>query len=106
MHSTIRGSGRTYRQIASAKEHAVFIWCSDMLELPRRIANSLNRKDILILGSSSLHSPDKFRNMEYSEVILDHDLWLRLSNQQYKNYVMLNYAAREKPKASSYALPK
>ena len=77
-----------------------------MLELPRRIASSLDRKDILILGSSALHTPDRFRGMEYSEVILDHDLWLRLSNQQYKNYVMLNYGAREIPREHNYALPK
>lgn len=45
-----RQSGRTTEQMRSAPRGSMFVWCNDRLDYPRGLADSLGRKDLMIVA--------------------------------------------------------
>ena len=45
-----RGTGETARQLKDAPQGATFVWCTDDLAYPKRLAIALKREDIHIVG--------------------------------------------------------
>lgn len=74
----LRGSGRTTKQMREAPHGALFIWCNDSLDWPRRHAREQYRPDLTIAGPSALVSvtgaAQAIRGRVFSAVILDHSL--------------------------------
>lgn len=69
----VRGSGRTRRQLESAKRGAIFIWCNDHIGYPKQLALDIGRGDILIHGRTDLDDGAyRFRGRMYPEVVTDH----------------------------------
>lgn len=68
-----RGSGRTYQQIETAPEGALFIWAfGGSISYPKGIAERLNRTDIEIVCASRALDGRFFRGRRWSAVIMDH----------------------------------
>lgn len=61
--------GRTSRQMLNAPRCSVYIWCTDDVTYPKRLAQELNRADLLILGKRQAHN---FRTRGYASIIYDH----------------------------------
>lgn len=85
---TDRGTGRTRNQILAAQYRAVFL-TREPLDYAIRLANRLNRRDLMVLPVSALHDRHRFMGRGISEVIVDHAVilsereratldWLRL----------------------------
>jgi hypothetical protein len=55
----------------AAPKGAVFIWLSNALEYPKRLAAKHGREDLKVVGPSWLES-DKWRGLELYGIILDH----------------------------------
>lgn len=73
MLSTERGSGRTTRQMENAPIGAVFVWCNDHIDWPKRLALSIQRSDLKILRLSVLdHGAQILRGLEFSGFVIDH----------------------------------
>lgn len=49
-----RGDGKTHRQIESAPQGAVFLWCNEVLSHPKDLARRLGRTDLHIVGPNWL----------------------------------------------------
>lgn len=73
MKQEYRGDGTTTKQLKEAKLNAYFI-CSSatFADYTKRLSISLNRLDINIVTPSWVIDR-KFRGLEISDVILDHD---------------------------------
>ena len=52
-----RGTGRTTKQLASAPQGAVYIWCNSHLHYPKTLARELGRGDLRIERPSWLDHP-------------------------------------------------
>lgn len=66
-----RQSGRTTRQIITAPEGAVFVWCNSNTDYPMRIAHRLERTDIKVVSLQWLLNR-RFVSADRRQVILDH----------------------------------
>ena len=67
-----RGTGETTRQMKDAPQGAVFVWCTDDLAYPNRLARALKREDIQIVGVSWVRE-ERWRGARFPDfVILDH----------------------------------
>lgn len=67
-----RGTGETARQLKDAPQGATFVWCTDDLAYPKRLARALKREDIHIVGVSWVRE-ERWRGVKFpSRVILDH----------------------------------
>lgn len=70
-----RGEGTTTRQMQEAPQNAVFIWCNDVLEYPRRVAARIGRTDLKIVGPVWLDD-ERWRGLEPTSIVADHALIL------------------------------
>lgn len=68
---TLRGSGRTTRQMREASEGAIFIWVNGDLFYPKRLAKHLDRTDIKVIRPSELLL-ENHHGSQVSGVVLDH----------------------------------
>lgn len=66
-----RGTGRTTLMMLHAPPHAVFVWCSDFVDYPRRLAQQIGRSDLEIVGPSWL-TDRRFAGRNLSGVVVDH----------------------------------
>ena len=69
---TGRGTGRTTRQMENAPNEAIFIWCNQHLDYPKRLARELGREDLQIYSPGVLSDAHRFAGMEISGVVIDH----------------------------------
>lgn len=65
-----RGSGRTKAQIEKAPTAAVFIWADDRLDYPKRLARSVGRRDLQIVGPGWLESG--WIGRRFTGIVVDH----------------------------------
>ena len=65
-----RGSGRTTDAMHSAPPKAIYVWCNDRLDYPKRLALDIGRKDLQIVGPSWLR--DGWYGLEYPAIVVDH----------------------------------
>lgn len=72
---TARRTGRTTKQILAAQYRAMFL-TRGPLDYAMRLANHLNRRDLMVLPVSALHDHHRFTGRGISEVIVDHDVIL------------------------------
>jgi hypothetical protein len=49
-----RGTGRTTKQMQDAPQGAIFVWCNEHTDYPRRLAKHLGRADLRIAPKSSM----------------------------------------------------
>jgi hypothetical protein len=66
-----RGDGQTTYQMQAAPQDAVFIWCNDFLDYPRRLARKIGRNDLQIVGPHWLDD-EKWRGLELTGLVIDH----------------------------------
>jgi hypothetical protein len=66
-----RGDGQTTRQMQASPQDAVFVWCNDILDYPRRLARKVGRTDLQIVGPNWLDD-EKWRGLELTGLIIDH----------------------------------
>lgn len=66
-----RGTGRTTRQMQQAPIGAVYIWCNNLLDYPKRLADKLGRSDLKIVGTEWLENR-RWRGVEISGLDIDH----------------------------------
>lgn len=76
MDNQERGGGKTTAQMLMAPKDAVCIWCSDRLYYPTKLAYSLGRSDLKIVGPSWLKSHSN-RGLCVSWIVVDH--WTKLN---------------------------
>jgi hypothetical protein len=69
-----RGTGLTTAQMESAPVAAVFIWCNDRLDYPKRLARKIARRDLRIVGPSWLEQG--WIGRRFTGIVLDHALQL------------------------------
>jgi hypothetical protein len=73
VESTMRGSGRTTKQMKDAPQGAVFVWCNASLNYPRNLAMQLGRTDLRIFGPSVFDEEAyRLRGLELPAIVLDH----------------------------------
>jgi hypothetical protein len=70
-----RGTGETTRQMQAAPKGAVFVWCNDAIDYPKRTAARAGRTDLKIVSPNWLDD-ETWRGLELSGLILDHALLL------------------------------
>lgn len=73
-----RGTGRTTAQMRAAPQGALFIWCNEHTDYPKRLARQLGRTDLVIEPASVLDSGNYRRLLgrKFSDIVLDHAaLW-------------------------------
>lgn len=76
-----RGTGRTARQMKTAKRGAVFIvGTRPMVNYARHLAESIGRDDIKIVPLSWLE-PDNWIGRKFTGIVVDHDLALTEKQQ-------------------------
>lgn len=82
-----RGTGQTTKQMERAAKGAVFIWCNQYLEYPKRLARDIGRHDLRIFGPEvfSSHGREKLRGITFPEVIVDH-AYRPQGDHQWKQY--------------------
>ena len=49
-----RGTGATTRAMLAAPKNALYLWCNDRSDYPRKLAQFLNRKDLRILTTNTV----------------------------------------------------
>jgi hypothetical protein len=64
-------TGRTTQQIFFAPRNAVFVWCTHILDYPKKIASEFHREDLMIVGPDWI-AERKFYGCQYSHIVLDH----------------------------------
>jgi hypothetical protein len=79
--------GITTLQLQYAVPNAVFVWHTDDSGYARRLATFLNRPDIQIQGRQWLSCDDCWRGHEFTDVILDHRIYLTELEQQHVEYL-------------------
>ncbi|WP_167313395.1 hypothetical protein [Ralstonia insidiosa] len=65
-----RGTGRTTAQMEKAPTAAVFIWCNDRLDYPKRLARSIKRRDLQIVGPGWLENG--WIGRRFTGIVVDH----------------------------------
>lgn len=71
MEDPLRGTGRTTRQLQTAPEGAVYVWCNGCLDYPRMLANTpwVNRPDLRIIGPEEIRT--KVKGLR-TPIVVDH----------------------------------
>jgi hypothetical protein len=69
-----RRSGCTTEQMLGAPRGSMFVWCNDRLGYPRGLADSLGRKDLMIVGPSWLHESTirRLDRRSMPTIVVDH----------------------------------
>lgn len=80
----MRNTGRTTEQLKTAPLNAVYVWCNSKLEYPRRLAKTLHRDDIELVGPSYILST-AWRGRGDLRIGLDHALRLDDSEMECVN---------------------
>ena len=68
-----RQTGRTTRQMKAAPNESTYIWCNQHTDYPKRLARSLGRLDLRIVGPGELMA-DRVRGRR-EKVVIDHAFW-------------------------------
>lgn len=68
----LRGTGRTTKQMKAAPQGAVFVWCNNHLDYPRRLAEKLGRGDLQIVGPMWLEYAGHWLGSTFTDIIVDH----------------------------------
>ena len=66
-----RGTGETTRQMKEAPKEAMFVWVSEAVTYPTRLARMLGRTDLRIVGPSWI-TECRWKGDRYSAIVLDH----------------------------------
>jgi hypothetical protein len=69
--NVLRGEGTTTKQIKNAPENAVFVWCNNHIEYPKRLALDLGREDVRVVRKDWILRPNNYKGMRL-EVVFDH----------------------------------
>ena len=67
---TLRGTGRTTAQMASAPHSAVFVWVGHDTYYPKKLASKIGREDLKIVGPDWLTRG--WVGMELTGLVIDH----------------------------------
>ena len=67
---SVRGTGRTTRQMEGAPAGALYVWCNGHLEYPKHLARKLGRDDLKIVSPE--HYKVTSRGRDVGSVVLDH----------------------------------
>jgi len=84
--NTIRGTGRTRRQLNESAKGSVFVWCNEDLYCPKMLAKSIMREDIIIVGPSWFLQ-HRYMGKELRGITVDHAT--RITEELYRS---LNHA--------------
>ena len=76
---------KTTTQLKRAVYGSLFIWRSLSLSYPRQIAKEIGREDIIVRSLLFIRSME-CQSHKYPDVILDHSLVGKLSNDSQQNY--------------------
>lgn len=91
-----RGTGRTTRQIASAKQGALFVVLnSRMIDYTKLLAFERGRTDLKIvsLETASRHGWERTRGLRgKNAVVLDHACWQQMSRTTRQEFLELQHA--------------
>lgn len=74
-----RQTGRTTKQMLAAPQNAVYVWCNDWMKYPHKLAMSIGRGDLRVVGKRWLQS-HSWRGLQFSGLVVDHDT--RLTQQE------------------------
>ena len=85
IHPDFRGRGYTTRQMQSAPEGALFVWCNYDLTYPKMLARYLNRKDLIIKGPDIFNDGAIWLKGHNKPLILDHAC--ELDHDEYQDYI-------------------
>lgn len=80
-----RGTVQTTNQIMNAPPNSIYVWVTDDLFYPRKLAEHLNRKDIKFWRFSEYpdRNDERLRGIRV-KIILDHAAWQRLRDIRYQ----------------------
>lgn len=79
----MRGTGVTRDQIRNAAHGAVFVWCNDCCDYPKRLAEAVERIDVRVVPKSWLRNRH-FMGQQFTEIILDHAAVLK--DEEWREY--------------------
>jgi hypothetical protein len=85
---TLRQSGRTAKQMLDAPEGAIFIWCNANLLYPIKLAQCLDRPDLIIRGPHALNTKSTFAGMPLTGFIVDHACELTQKQSEHWEFIM------------------
>lgn len=68
---SLRGTGRTTKQMLEAPHGAVYVWVNGALHYPKDLAHRAGRKDLVIVAPAWMEG-DRWRGIHAPDVILDH----------------------------------
>lgn len=80
----MRQSGRTTKQIIEAPRDAVFVWCANDLDYPRRLAKSFQREDLTIVGPTWI-TDERWRGAKLTGIVVDH--FTRFNMAEWESYL-------------------
>ena len=87
MDESVRGTGRTIRQMLDAPKGAVFVSChSGSMDYDRRLARKHGREDLRIVSPEWL-TGDRWRGLSISGIVVDHAT--KLTDRQIECLVIL-----------------
>lgn len=66
-----------------AERGAHFVWVNDQLHYPRELAEKIGRDDLKIV-SPDFFSKDRWRGIQFTEIVIDHAAYL--NDEQHRNY--------------------
>lgn len=93
--NTLRGTGRTTAQMASAPHGAVFVWVGHDTHYPQHLAHKIGREDLKIVGPDWLTRG--WIGMELTGLVIDHDARLTPSQQAAVPYAFTRVRPAIKP---------
>lgn len=75
-----RGTGRTTKQMQAAPLNAVFVWCNQHLDYPKKLARRIGRDDLKIVAPNWLD--DRWMGVEILGLVIDHAAFDMLTQRQ------------------------
>lgn len=88
---SLRGTGRTKKQIEDAQQGSIFVWCNNRIDYPKQLAKSIGRSDVRIEGKSWLCS-ERIRGIDPFKIIVDHAFFhARVMHEQYEGFRFLQH---------------
>ncbi len=79
--NSLRGTGRTARQMMSAPPGAHFVWVNENLHYPIHLARHLKRDDLTIVGRAALTN-GRMLGLRLNSIVVDHHLLDQLTPKE------------------------
>lgn len=86
-HLSLRGTGRTTKQMQDAPKGAIYVWVNQHLGWPRDLAHHLGCDDLQIVSPTWLERMGNWAGRSITGLVLDHAA--ELSDRQYAGYRVL-----------------